>query len=184
MPLCPKYQNLRLPHPPTRATEGLPCECTVCQIARLSRPPGGKGFSELPGQFKALLFPDLLLPAAPCSTKTERIKLCSKCFSRIARGKTHICNKTEMRDNLAGILKSRSSRSRGRVVSSSLKDIFVENGVSKKGGTTALPTGGKPIQVTLGCSSTRKFTKKGPLWDHDSLKRLQTNMNLSDKSIK
>ena len=181
MPPCPKYENLRPPHPSTRATDSLPCECTVCQIARLNRPPGAGGYTELPVLFKALIFPDQ--PSnAPSSPDT--IKLCKKCLTVLARGKRHICTKTEMRSNLAGIVKSKSRKSRGKVVAASLKTIFDDQGVQQKGGTASLPTGGTPIQVTMGSLNNRKFTRKAPRWSHDSLKRLQASMNLSDRAIK
>ena len=85
-----------------------------------------------------------------------------------------------MRENLAGIVKSRSKKSKGKVVVSSLKSIFNDQGVDQRGGTVSLPTGGPPVQVTL----ARKLTKKSPRWSHDSLKRLQAAMNLSDRAIK
>ena len=110
--------------------------------------------------------------------------MCKKCLTVIARGKSHICTKKEMRSNLAGIVKSKSRKSRGKVVASSLKQIFDDEGVQQKGGTASLPTGGTPIQVTMGSLNNRKFTRKAQRWSHDSLKRLQASMNLSDRAIK
>ena len=88
-----------------------------------------------------------------------------------------------MRNNLAGIVKSRSKKSKGKVVSTSLKSIFEDEG-AYRGGSTTLPTGGKPIKVTMGSLTNRIFTHKKPRWSHDSLKRLQSTMNLSDRAIK
>ena len=136
----------------------------------------------LPAQFKALLFPDL--PPVPnhaaTSAESDTIKMCKRCFTELARGKRHNCTKSEMRENLAGIVKSRSKKSKEKVVASSLKSIFNDQGVDQRGGTVSLPTGGPPVQVTL----ARKLTKKSPRWSHESLKRLQAAMNLSDRAIK
>ena len=185
MPPCPKYNNLKPPHPSTRATDNLPCECTVCDIARLNRPPGfGKG-TELTTKLKELLFPDQPPPTTSLAqdVKPGTIKLCERCFARIARGNPHTCTKSEMRANLAGIVKSRSKKSREKVVATSLKTIFEDEGLSQRGGTASLPTGGPPVKVTLGRSSDRKFTSNAPRWSHNSLKRLQAAMNLSDRAI-
>ena len=90
-----------------------------------------------------------------------------------------------MRGNLASIVKSTSKKSKGKVIASSLKSIFNDHGVEQRGGTVSLPTGGPPVQDTMAGLTSRKLTaKKAPRWSHDSLKRLQAAMNLSDRGIK
>ena len=89
-----------------------------------------------------------------------------------------------MRENVLGFVNSRSVKSKGRLISSSLKAVFDEVGVSQRKGTIVLPTGGTPVNVTLGGSSDRTLTKKSPRWTHQNLKRLQSSMNISDKAIK
>ena len=176
------YQNLASPHPSTRAADGTPCQCTVCQIARFNRPPGAGGFKDLPLVFKSLIFPGSTIQSSS-SPDPDHVKLCKKCFAVIGRGRSHVCTKTEMRNNLSGIVKSRSKKSKGKVVASGLRAIFEDEG-HKRGGATTLPTGGTPMQVTMGIQTSRRHTKNAPRWSHDSLKRLQSTMNLSYRAIK
>jgi Fe-S-cluster-containing dehydrogenase component len=110
-------------------------------------PPGDGGYCELPSKYKALLFPTL--PPTTSQAPSDTVKLCEKCLSRLARGRKHVCTKTEMRANLAGILKSKSTKSRGKVVASGLKTVFDDQSVVQKDETAILQTGGTPIQVTM-----------------------------------
>ena len=181
VPPCPRYQNLKAPHPVTRATEDTPCRCTVCEIARLNRPPGARGFDSLPEPFKTLLFPDQPVGAAVANQKS--VKLCTSCYSVMAKGKRHVCTKGVLRENLSELVRNRSRKSKGIVVSSGLSSIFEQEGETMRGGTVTVPTQGRPAQVTMGSLNDRKLTRKSPRWSHKDLKRLQTSMNLSDRGI-
>ena len=185
--MCPKYENVRGPAPVTRSGSDQTCDCTVCQAAKVNLPPGsGSGPQELPQQLRSLLFPhsDPPLPtqAGSSSTKPDAIKLCSQCLTEIGRGKAHTCSKGTMRSNLAGIVKSKSLKSKAKITATTLKAVFSDQNISSQGGTATLPTGGKPIQVTLGRS--QHTTQKSARWSHGDLKRLQAAMNLSDRNIK
>ena len=87
-----------------------------------------------------------------------------------------------MRSNLAGIVKSKSLKSKAKITASTLKAVFSDQNISSQGGTATLPTGGRPVQVTLGRS--QHTTQKAARWSHGDLKRLQAAMNLSDRNIK
>ena len=50
-------------------------------------------------------------------------KTCPQCFGVLARGVKHPCTKTDKRANLAGILKSASRKTKGKVTSSAIKGI-------------------------------------------------------------
>ena len=88
----------------------------------------------------------------------------------MARGKRHVCTKFTLRENLSELVKTRSRKSKGIVVSSSLRSIFEQDGVETRGGTTSVPTKGRPAQVTMGSLNDRKFTRKAPRWSHKDLK--------------
>lgn len=75
-----------------------------------------------------------------------------------------------MRDN--------STKSRQRVLSGQLKEVFAEQGVSTSGGTATLATGGKPLQATLGAKQ-----KPGPFFSQDAMNRLQVKLGVSDRKM-
>ena len=79
------------------------------------------------------------------------------------------------------MVRSCSRKSKARVISSGLKSVFADSGVTTRGGTMAIATGGKPVTVTLG-SNVKRIRAK-PRWTHDDLIKLQTNNNLSDRTI-
>lgn len=81
-----------------------------------------------------------------------------------------------------GVVKSSSKKSKSRVLTSGLKSVFSDAGVSSRGGSLELGTGGKPITVRLGELKEKGFMKR-PRWTHETLIKLQTNNNLSDKSL-
>ena len=116
-------------------------------------------------------------PAQPKPGPTVR-KQCVVCLSYIGRGKPHTCNKATKRSNLEGVVKASSRKSKARIVSAGIKNVFTEAGVSTRGGCLKLGTGGTSLTVTLG--SQVKSLIKRPKWDHDSLIKLQTNNNFSD----
>ena len=51
---------------------------------------------------------------------------------------------------MADLVKDKSERTRGRVVSTLLKDVFEDQSVDTRGGTVELKTGGKSLKVNLG----------------------------------
>ena len=162
------------PQPSTRSSADKPCGCTVCLIA-------GSRFdwqvSELLGHIRE---PDN--PKPKCSSEPEILKQCVKCLSYIGRGRDHKCTRATKRSNLLGVVKSSSKKSKSRVLTSGLKSVFSDAGVSSRGGSLELGTGGKPITVRLGELKEKGFMKR-PRWTHETLIKLQTNNNLSDKSL-
>ena len=132
------FENFRVASPSTRsASEGQVCDCTVCEIVRLNRPPGHGGFSVLPDQFRSVLFPDTAgSSTSQHSTLTAPtvIKICSKCLSEITRGKPHNCTKGTMRENLTDIMRARSSKSKAKVTAATLKSVFEDQSVTQRGG--------------------------------------------------
>jgi hypothetical protein len=89
----------------------------------------------------------------------------------------HFCTKASKRANLEKIVKNNSRKTKARVTSNIVKNIFEERSVDKRGGTVDLETGGKPLSVTLGCNTKpRRF-------DVASMMKLQTVCHLSDKTV-
>ena len=109
------------------------------------------------------------------------IPVCSKCFGLISRGVTHNCTKVQRQNNLAGIVKSSSGRSKGKVTSHLLKSICSETGVTHSGGTLSLNTGAAPLLVKVG---NAKRMAKSPRFTIEDLKRLQTAHKFSDRATK
>ena len=77
------------------------------------------------------------------------------------------------------MIKDNSPRSKERLVSSQLKAVFEEQGVSTEGGTVALATGGPPICTTLG----QVKLKPAPKFSSESLLRLQLKIRASDNKM-
>ena len=169
------YEKLSHPVPSTRNSSKMPCDCTVCLLARAS-------FDwEVRDIFKELREQSEAEETKPVATTTTNLKQCSKCLTYIGRGRPHTCTKATKRSNLEGVVKSCSTKSKARVISSGLKSVFAESGVTTRGGTLAIATGGKPVTVTLGLNV--KGVRAKPRWTHEDLIKLQTNNNLSDRTI-
>jgi hypothetical protein len=115
------------------------------------------------------------------SPPARAIPVCSKCFGLISRGVTHICTKVQRQNNLAGIVKSSSGRSKAKVTSHILKSICSETGVTQSGGTLSLSIGAAPLLVKVG---NAKKMAKSPRFTIEDLKRLQTAHNFSDNATK
>ena len=109
------------------------------------------------------------------------LPVCSKCFSIVSKGVSHVCKKTQKQANLAGMVKSASLKSKSKVTSELLKNICSDSGVTLRGGEIKLSTGGKSLPVKVG---TPQNLPKTPRFTHDSLKRLQAAYNFSDRATK
>ena len=172
------YSQLVPPLPCTRNQTGLLWLCTVCVLAR----------TKFPYQSKALLakFVSSSSSQAVSSSTSQAVsssssqavrKQCQLCYSYIGRGLHHFCTKASKRANLEKIVKNSSRKTKARVTSNIVKNIFEERSVDKRGGTVDLETGGKPLSVTLGCKTKpRRF-------DVASMMKLQTVCHLSDKTV-
>ena len=76
-------------------------------------------------------------------------------------------------------MNSSSLKCKSRVVTSGLKNVFAETKTSTCRGRMKLNTAGNPLIVTLGSKIECNMSR--PRWDHESLIKLQTANNLSDK---
>ena len=150
-----------------------PCPCSVCDIGRLH----GRDYTE----FKEAVTEPVGRPRIyPPTEEPELIKLCRLCFNPWGPGKTHECNRESKRDNVEEMVRKTSKRSKERLLSSQLKDVFQDQGASTSGGTVRLTTGGTPISASLGQAQP----KPGPKFSNEALNRLQLKMGTSDDRMK
>ena len=112
------------------------------------------------------------------SPPARAIPVCSKCRTLLGKGVSHICSKVQKQENILKIVRSSSRKSKSKVTSKILKGICSDDGVSTSGGTVSLSTGGTLLQVQVG---KPRITAKVPRFSHESLKRLQTVHNFSDR---
>ena len=106
--------------------------------------------------------------------------VCNHCLGSINKGITHSCTSDTRRKNLEGLVRDSSPRSRHKLLGTGISDILEEQGVSRRGGTAHLHTGGsKPIYVTVGTPMVK--SKPPPYFTADKIKRLQVILGESDK---
>ena len=111
----------------------------------------------------------------------RKLPLCSRCFGIMKRGTEHKCNKNEKRNNLANFVRQSSVKTKSSIASQTLKDICGSSGKTTAGASINLGTGGKCLPVTVGRASS---LLKRPKFTADSLKRLQTSLNFSNRQTK
>ena len=156
-------------------TEGietdLSCSCSVCHVGHMSN-TGHKYI-----KYKEVM------AGTDTAEKVEAgtVMVCSFCFQPVGRGKSHICTKSNKRDSLGNLVKNCSAKTRGRVLSSQLKEYTEDRGI-KRGEESLLPTSGAPLHVTVGKSQKRR--KPNPFFSADKLLKLQNKLGCSDKKIK
>ena len=161
------------------------CNCSVCYVGRLNGrmyldyrkelseagvglPPGGNRRGEEPEQEK--------------EEEGQPILLCSTCFGPRGQstGTPHVCNKSQTKDNIIGILNRVDETTQERVVSEKLKEKVSRQGGAS--GSVTLATGGPPITASVRVRSyhppPRRFT-------HEALNRLQQRMgSVSDRGMR
>ena len=147
------------------------CCCSVCVVGRLK---GGDYFHH-----KLLVRDDPGRPRVK-EPPPEAVLICSSCHSRLAPGLQHFCDRKSKRENLAELLRKTSQKSKERVLSSQLKEVFIDQGTSTQGGTVSLATGGLPIQATLGKSQQQKAPVK---FSFETMNRLQNSIGASDRKM-
>ena len=167
-------KNFGPPPPCTRSHENQSCQCALCQLTR----------GCLKQDTKALLTRFAFTPSSIPESKPDPSvkKQCLKCFSYLGPGLSHKCNKkTKIVNQQNMVVRSNSSRSKAKVVSNVVKNIFKERGVDRRGGTAQLETGAKPLRVTLG--ENPKDLVKSRRFSLENMMKLQTSCNLSDKTL-
>ena len=174
LPSTPRYEDLRAQGPDTRSSSNSKCGCQICLIARMTM---AEHTSHAKQQSNPVGAPKIcaISPPARC------LPLCSKCYSIVSKSVSHICKKSTKQDNLADIVKWTSAKSITKVTSDVLRSICSQSGVTLRGGELKLSTGGKPMQVQIGKPQN---PPKTPRFSLESLKRLQSAYNFSDKATK
>ena len=103
-----------------------------------------------------------------------------QCFTEVGQGKVHQCNKNTKRENITQIVQSTSTKSRSKITAKNIKNLASAEGVSTRGGTLNLVTGGTNLPVKIG---NLKVKPKQPHFSHENLKRLQLANNMSDRTL-
>ena len=114
---------------------------------------------------------------SPVST----MKVCTKCFSVIAPGKEHICNKTSLNNNMREFIQKKSPGTQSKLTCTILKTTATDCDSSTRGGVVELKSGSKPLLVSIG---TPTELKTSPQFSHEDMKRVQVDHNLSDVTVK
>ena len=150
----------------------IPCDCSVCEIGRLKC----KSYVK----YKEAAKEPVGRPRTkPQPEEPEPITVCKLCLSTWAVGQKHDCSRKSKRENVEELVRKTSQKSKERIVSSQLKEVFESKGISTKGGTAKLTTGGTSLQATLG----KPAGKPAPKFTNESLSRLQIKMGTSDNKM-
>ena len=149
------YSKLPQIKPSTRLSEGGDCICFVCQIARTNSLKTAVKDPE-----------DSLQTKSSASVST----LCDICLSEIGRGKRHLCNDTQRRNNLIELLEKSKQKTSEQVVSSTLKKKSSADGSDN----IILSQFGRPLRCVL--NPMNHFTPQLKL---DQILSIHHNLNLS-----
>ena len=154
----------------------LSCSCSVCLVGHMDN--SGKIYVK----FKDIM--TLEKDGGDDRVVEENavaVTRCEYCFCPVGKGKPHPCSSRSRRESLDELVRNSSDRTRGRVLSTQLKSLTDERNVPR-GQETFLPTGGKPLPVTVGNPGQSK--KPAPFFSAQKLIRLQTKLSCSDSKIK
>ena len=70
----------------------------------------------------------------PPNPEPEAITLCKECHTRWGGDKNHTCTRQTKRKNKEDLVRNTSEKTKEKIVSSQLKEIFEHAGASTKGG--------------------------------------------------
>ena len=167
------YEKLVPPLPTTRNNSLSSCSCSICAIVRMKNQEYLKYLSEHSNKVGRPSEGEISPPP-------KKLKICEKCFSEIAPGKSHNCLKTTKRANMINIVRNSSVKTKCNVIASELKCLAEDQGVSTKGGDIELQSGSKTLPVQIG---TKKCGPKEPKFSHENLKNLGARLNLSGNAV-
>ena len=127
------YENMKKPTKQTRNSSQ--CQCSWCDIGRLKLAKNAAHNSNMRDE-----------PGRPSSSSSKEMEvngsmqICLKCKGEFAPGKSHICNKQHLQNNLLNLVRESSPGTREIVTSKLLDDICDDNNVKRSSGTIALKT--------------------------------------------
>ena len=100
------YSKL-LPPPVRTRTSGDICHCLLCSTGRQTLVPGSMTAAKV---------------------KDPPVKICPECQGEVAPLVSHVCTRSERNNNIEELLRSVSNRSRGQILSSTLKGkVLIRN---------------------------------------------------------
>ena len=77
-------------------------------------------------------------------------------------------------------MKNSSIETQSNIISSELRDLAEDHGISTRGGVIEIKSGSKLLPLKIGLE---KRGLKEPKFTHENLKNLGAQLNLSDKGI-
>lgn len=168
-----------------RSASKNPCECHLCNLARLRSGTNLAGNFESVSPSKPVTFvgsPNSKASRHGRVTKVE--KRCNKCLSKLKPGATHRCNKTSRLNNIATFLEeseSDSSKSKQQLAAKLLKQVGATKknaGDGKNKSAISLSQlRGKPLNVCLNAKESNTFCKN--LLTAEDFNKIKTSFQLS-----
>ena len=150
------------------------CQCSVCEVGQTA------GLAYITYK-KSATNPVGRPRVNPVPPDPKPVKVCDLCLGEWGPGKGHKCTRAAKIENVGcAVKRTLSDKSRERFISGGLKEIFEEKGVTTRGGTVSLATGGRPITTTLG----KVDVIPRPFWSNKDLGRFQVQASLSDNKMK
>ena len=147
------YKGLTSPPMRTRSSTDV-CQCFLCTRGRQT-----------------------LVPQAPNPHETAApLKMCPLCNGQLAPGVSHVCTRSSRNENILELVRSVSTRSKGQILSQTLKDIRTEAGSDH----LTLPTKGRPLPVTVGCQPKQQIK----IFTQEHSKALQNVRHFSDNDMR
>lgn len=166
--------------PKTRSYTINACPCVICEVA--GSIPSNIAKSN---QFSSAI-PERKPVGRPCNPELKTfnqrpvsIKICSKCYSEIGRGKAHVCLGANRVENLSKLTSSADEQCSNEQFAASVLQSMCQSQQSNAIELKNLH--GKPTRITLSPNVNEISSAK---METSSLRNIQTSMNLSNSQTK
>ena len=108
----------------------------------------------------------------PAKKLPTPVSVCPKCLSPVGPGKSYHSTRSTRQENLENIVRENSERIRSKITGRALKQIAAERGVSSRGGTLGLRTGG-PQELPVRIGKGRGDERDAKVITNDEIMQLQ-----------
>ena len=122
------------------------------------------------------------LAGIPAKKPPTPVSVCPKCLSPVGPGKSHHSTRSTRQENLENIVRDNSERTRSKITGRALKQIAAERGVSSRGGSLGLRTGG-PQELPVRIGKGRGDEREAKVISNDEFMQLQQSTGLSDSKL-
>ena len=166
-----QYDKLVPPRPSTRSNCIEPCNCSVCLLARARYHQDTQALLDL------FIKPSVSPPKV--SSASDIVKICLTCGSLISKGKPHKCKESAFKENTLKLVRQKGDNIKGSITAQLVRDHFLEQNISQRGGTVALPGAPQKMKLTMGAEAAGLLMRP-KFFTHQQMIRLAANRNLSD----